>query len=377
MSASTSQDISFKCEPIVQLMDTLLQGLHEGKADVTIPKALSSILYFYFFQQMDKPKCFPKIPEETIFIDMIKEPTKSIEIINSIIKKDTNGFVDKLDEGTEYELKDPDFDYLVMSILYLKGRWNGEVAGSFSFYNGNGIVKENVPFFKLSRLVAEVENDKIIVGVPYRSYGIMSDSYIYFSMPLQNKNEKYHFVNVYLPKFTTQRLLKINNEFGKYTLNLKYKQDEKGFEAAVMNTMFARTKPGAYIPERRDLGSIGYDLRTPNGFYIKPQENLKIDTGIAFEMDLKCNFFPKIFDKSSVAANKKVNVQGGVIDPNYRGSIIVALRNNGPEIIHFRRGDAIAQIVFLNFVLPTLTEVETINVDTDRGKRGFGGTTFL
>ncbi|GBN98214.1 hypothetical protein AVEN_149174-1 [Araneus ventricosus] len=138
---------------------------------------------------------------------------------------------------------------------------------------------------------------------------------------------------------------------------------------------FARTFPGAYIPELHTAGSVGYDLRTPISFSIEPESSIKINVGIAFEIDEDCNFYPQIFDKSSVAANYNVNAKGGVIDIDYRGSIIVALVNHSKMVVNFKRGDGIAQLVFLNYTKCKLLEVEFVKVDTERAKRGFGGTT--
>ncbi|GFY66899.1 uncharacterized protein TNIN_179291 [Trichonephila inaurata madagascariensis] len=141
---------------------------------------------------------------------------------------------------------------------------------------------------------------------------------------------------------------------------------------------FARKHLSAITPIKRDSGSVGYDLFTPFSFSIQPNETLKIDTGIILQIKGE-GFYPHIFDKSSVSANMKVVKRGGVIDVNYRGSIIVALRNENTETVHFKKGDAIAQLIFLPYFSPNWVEVplENIHINTERGKRGFGGTTNI
>ncbi|GFQ68188.1 dUTPase domain-containing protein [Trichonephila clavata] len=141
---------------------------------------------------------------------------------------------------------------------------------------------------------------------------------------------------------------------------------------------FARKHFSAITPIKRDTGSVGYDLFKPFSFTIHPNETLKIDTGIILQLKGE-GFYPHIFDKSSVSTNMKIVKRAGVIDVNYRGSIIVALRNENTETVHFKKGDPIAQLIFLPFFSPNLVEVplETININTERGKRGFGGTTNI
>ncbi|MDD6088639.1 MAG: dUTP diphosphatase [Desulfovibrionaceae bacterium] len=82
-----------------------------------------------------------------------------------------------------------------------------------------------------------------------------------------------------------------------------------------------------------------------------------------------------LFSRSGLGAIKGLTVaQGvGVIDPDYRGEIIVMLLNTSAEPVQIRAGERIAQIVFqpVQRIIP----VETTELDdTERGMGGFGHT---
>jgi dUTP pyrophosphatase len=61
-----------------------------------------------------------------------------------------------------------------------------------------------------------------------------------------------------------------------------------------------------------------------------------------------------------------------VIDPSYRGEIIVALHNDSDEPQYVQPGERIAQLIFLNFgTILNWEEVDELS-ETERGAGGFG-----
>lgn len=82
-----------------------------------------------------------------------------------------------------------------------------------------------------------------------------------------------------------------------------------------------------------------------------------------------------VFSRSGLGARDGLTVaQGvGVIDPDYRGEIVVWLLNTSGETRRVARGERIAQLVFLPFVRPEFSFVEELT-DTARGGGGFGHT---
>ena len=62
-----------------------------------------------------------------------------------------------------------------------------------------------------------------------------------------------------------------------------------------------------------------------------------------------------------------------VIDPDYRGEIIVAIHNDSNDSQVINPGDRIAQFILMERILCEWNEVEELD-GTDRGEGGFGST---
>ncbi len=125
------------------------------------------------------------------------------------------------------------------------------------------------------------------------------------------------------------------------------------------------------------LHSAGIDLRAciqENVVVIGPGERAKIPAGVAIEPG-RSDVAGFVFSRSGLGAVQGLTVaQGvGVIDPDYRGEIIVFLLNTSQEIRTVKRGDRIAQLVFLPFFRAAVEPVESLG-ETDRGSGGFGHT---
>ncbi|GFR09145.1 dUTPase domain-containing protein [Trichonephila clavata] len=135
---------------------------------------------------------------------------------------------------------------------------------------------------------------------------------------------------------------------------------------------YEKIRREALDPFGRNDGSCGVDLASPNFYTMDPLQQVKIYTGLAFEFKAGWTAFLK--DKSSVVTRKHLVVEGGVIDPGYRGEIIVVMRNLSQNTQFVRPGDLIAQMVNVYTGLtPKLVQVSHVKNDTQRGTRGFGG----
>jgi len=82
-----------------------------------------------------------------------------------------------------------------------------------------------------------------------------------------------------------------------------------------------------------------------------------------------------VFSRSGLGTKEGLTVsQGvGVIDPDYRGEIIVSLLNTSGQTRTIERGQRIAQLVFMPVFTARLTAVDALS-DTARGAGGFGHT---
>ncbi len=142
---------------------------------------------------------------------------------------------------------------------------------------------------------------------------------------------------------------------------------------------YKRLTDNAKVPTRADDGAAGYDLYGNNTYTIEiaPHRMVKIGTGIC--MEIPRGTFGGIFARSGLATKKGLRPANGVgvIDPSYRGELIVALYNDSNEPQYVEPGERIAQLVFLSFgTILNWEEVDELS-ETERGDGGFGssGTT--
>ena len=153
----------------------------------------------------------------------------------------------------------------------------------------------------------------------------------------------------------------VNHTHSDITVQVRYLRD------------LARENP----PQAATQGSAGFDLRAcldePEAV-IPPGGRLAVPTGIALEIGSP-GVAGFVFSRSGLGAKHGLTVaQGvGVIDPDYRGEIMVWLLNTADQPKRVARGERIAQLLFLPYCTARLVEAQELTA-TDRGSGGFGHT---
>ena len=104
------------------------------------------------------------------------------------------------------------------------------------------------------------------------------------------------------------------------------------------------------LPRRATKYSAGYDFYAAVSAEIKPGEKYVIPTNTAVEMDEDDVLL--IFPRSSYAIKFGLDLVNsvGVIDADYKDQIFICYRNTGDEPFFIKRGDRIAQGVFVKFL---------------------------
>ncbi len=137
-----------------------------------------------------------------------------------------------------------------------------------------------------------------------------------------------------------------------------------------------KLKPQALLPTRATAGSAGYDLYAciEAAITIPVGGVVRIGTGIAIGIE-DPTIAAFVYARSGLATKQGLIPANcvGVIDSDYRGEILVALKNLSDMPQRIAPNDRIAQLVLAPVYLPTLLEVETLS-DTARGDGGFGST---
>ena len=110
-------------------------------------------------------------------------------------------------------------------------------------------------------------------------------------------------------------------------------------------------------PSRESTAAAGYDLFLVEDLTIAPNEIVKIPTGV--KMRCEKDEVLLIIVKSSTGFKYNIRLvnQVGVIDADYynnkdnEGHIFVKIQNEGDKTITFRAGEAVAQGVFIKYLL--------------------------
>ena len=132
------------------------------------------------------------------------------------------------------------------------------------------------------------------------------------------------------------------------------------------------TRPTAEMPTRAHPTDAGLDLHAAEAAILEPLTPTLVPTGIA--VAVPDGHVGYLHVRSSLAAKRWIMLANGVgvIDPDYRGEILVPLVSlRGMNTIP--RGERIAQLVIVPCVIPTLDVVPTLP-ETVRGAGGFGFT---
>ena len=135
---------------------------------------------------------------------------------------------------------------------------------------------------------------------------------------------------------------------------------------------------GMTMPAYATDGSAAVDVRaaidedTP--VTIAPGARAMIPTGMAISL-ANANVVAVLAARSGLAVKSGINLANGigVIDSDYRGEICVGLYNSSDVPFTVRRGDRIAQLMFMPVYTANLIAVDALD-ETARGAGGFGST---
>jgi len=139
--------------------------------------------------------------------------------------------------------------------------------------------------------------------------------------------------------------------------------------------------PAATLPRRMTPGSAGLDLFAAEDVTVPPSQaksdghvdvgRALVPTGIAIA--LPKGTVGRIGSRSGISVNNNVEVGAGWVDCDYRGEILVELKNLSSLPFNVVRGDRVAQLFVLPYVSVRLRPLDRIG-KTQRGAGGFGSS---
>ena len=110
------------------------------------------------------------------------------------------------------------------------------------------------------------------------------------------------------------------------------------------------------LPSRNSTNAAGYDFYLIKDIEIKPNEIIKIPTGIKAYFQPDEVLFIIVRSSTGFKYNIRLVNQVGVIDADYynnkdnEGHIFIKIQNEGTQTIKFNAGDHLAQGIFINFL---------------------------
>lgn len=107
----------------------------------------------------------------------------------------------------------------------------------------------------------------------------------------------------------------------------------------------------AVMPIRSSENSVGYDLFPTRRGRIKPKETVIVDTGYAVLPP--AGTYVRIDSRSSMAL-RGYQVITHIVDPDYRGSLKVFIRNTSDEDLWLHPQEAVAQFWLPSFSTPEI-----------------------
>ena len=118
------------------------------------------------------------------------------------------------------------------------------------------------------------------------------------------------------------------------------------------------------LPKRATSGSAGYDFFAPFEFSLKPNETIKVPTGIRCKIDE--GWVLKIYPRSSLGFKYRLRLDNtvGIIDSDYfnadnEGHIFVKITNLGDKTLTVEKGKAFCQGIFIEYGITYDDEVTT------------------
>jgi dUTP pyrophosphatase len=141
-------------------------------------------------------------------------------------------------------------------------------------------------------------------------------------------------------------------------------------ELKVPEVKIQRTHKDAKLPFFATTGAAGCDLTTIEECLVPAYEQVMVDTGVA--MAIPPGYCGQIKPRSGLAM-AGITIDAGLIDSDFRGSIMVIVVNRTPRQFLIEKHMKIAQMKFEQAIQPTWKEVKELP-PTQRGTKGFRST---
>jgi len=141
----------------------------------------------------------------------------------------------------------------------------------------------------------------------------------------------------------------------------------------VLEVKIKKLSAEAQLPtkEKRDILDAGWDIYSMENIRVPGSGKVAVKTGVA--LSIPDGWYGNIRNRSGNALRTPLMVDAGIIDPGYRGEIMVVVANLSEYPYDVNKGDKIAQILFEQIADVTFVEIKELEI-SERGEKGFGSS---
>ena len=142
---------------------------------------------------------------------------------------------------------------------------------------------------------------------------------------------------------------------------------------SVINIKIKRLNENAILPEKQHDSDAGYDLHSIEEIILKPNQIYKVKTGIAIQ--IPNNYGGLVLPRSGLSSKYGISLINtpGLIDPGYRGELLIPLINHSSNEYTINKNERVAQLILIQ--IPEVKIEVTSDLDaSDRDSKGFGST---
>jgi len=141
--------------------------------------------------------------------------------------------------------------------------------------------------------------------------------------------------------------------------------------SSMLKVNIKKLDPGVELPTYSREGDAAMDIRSNEDCVLKINERKTLKTGLCFEIPE--GYAGLVWDRGGMAANHGIHTMAGVLDANYRGELMIVLKNLSEEDFKIEKGDRIAQMLVQKVEICNFVEVESLS-ETERGEGRFSSS---
>ena len=139
----------------------------------------------------------------------------------------------------------------------------------------------------------------------------------------------------------------------------------------MLKVRIKKVHPEARLPEYAHSDDAGMDVFALERTEVPAHGTAQVRTGLAFEIPE--GYVGLCWDKSGLASKHGIKTMAGVLDPGFRGEVVLVVANLKNDTYVFEKGHKVLQVLLQKVERGEIEEAQELS-GTVRGEGGFGST---